>query len=204
MASATLLWLASGLSPSNDSSFGESTTNFSRWLPLTSQPQRLWDYVRDDLAGGDAWTIYCILPNVSHLLVFWTIASLFSVFDFVPPAWNPLSRYKVQPGKNEPPAWDRVLRAVLVTFGNQALVNTGVSYAVFRIASHLSLINASASLPPPSQLIFELVIWLIVEEFCFCEFIYRRVGVCRALLYSQIRTLVPDYRCRHMLTSPPF
>ncbi|KAB7499172.1 Fatty acid hydroxylase domain-containing protein 2 [Armadillidium nasatum] len=114
--------------------------------------------------GDDSFNLFVYGSFCVGYIVYWGIGSFYTYMDI---SGKPefLRRYKIQPGTNEPVERNQLIKLIAIAHFNQILSIpvAAVCYYIFKYRGF----NNSYKLPTFHWVIFELAIFIIVEEICF-------------------------------------
>lgn len=123
----------------------------------------LWhDFILKYLGSSPAWH-FLILPYVVINLTFYTFGLLLTHFDLK--KTSNISKYKIQPGTNQPLTFSRFLQLLKLVTLNQILVGFLGQY-LFYLAIKNKNIDITI-LPSILQVLAEFIFFTIIEEFFF-------------------------------------
>lgn len=125
--------------------------------------QTQWDKILD-YVGEDPFTLWVYGSVIVSVSVYWLVGIIYTTLDlFNKPSG--IMRYKVQPGTNEPVDKKRVLKVIACVSFNQLL---GIPFGVFVYkAMEWRTYPDIRILPTFHWVLFELAVFLIVEEILF-------------------------------------
>ncbi|XP_002734028.1 fatty acid hydroxylase domain-containing protein 2-like [Saccoglossus kowalevskii] len=145
--------------------------------------QYRWEQVYD-YWEGDAWTLAVIGTVVVTTIPYWLFASMFLFIDYTgKPAF--LLKYKTQPEKNAPVDPVRFRNAILTVIFNQTVFSVPFICVMYHIYTWRG-VDFGRELPTFQWVIFELVVFNLVEEF---GFYYTHRTLHHPALYKHIHKL---------------
>ncbi|XP_059485446.1 fatty acid hydroxylase domain-containing protein 2-like [Neocloeon triangulifer] len=129
--------------------------------------QQKWTHILTWM-GHNQRFVFGLMPSIISTVVFWIVGTSFLLLDFT--GW--LSKYKVQPGTNEPPKAPRLTKAAIWVLINQFCVGAPLGvlgYEVLRLTSTQEQISLDKfeELPSISTLLFELAAFMTIREVIF-------------------------------------
>lgn len=123
-----------------------------------------WDRIMD-YSGDDTFTYWVYGSLILSVAVYWLIGGIYTLLDVAnkPAA---LRRYKIQPGTNEPVDSNRLVQVILLVLFNQFVVGIPVAMLMHKAMLWRGFTDLR-TLPTFHWVLFELGVFLIIEEICF-------------------------------------
>jgi len=137
----------------------------SVWADVGNNWEFAWSYI-DALNLSPAF-LYIIGSSILHLCIFWPFCLILMYIDTL--EHNPLSRFKIQPGKNMPVDKTRLKQAIKTALFNQFCVAFPLNVITYPLAAWRG-IRMTLPLPTFNEFVVDVCIFLIVEELLFYYF----------------------------------
>ncbi|MCL4117038.1 UNVERIFIED_CONTAM: hypothetical protein GTU68_062064 [Idotea baltica] len=156
--------------------------------------QYQWDFILRTF-GNDSFNLFVYGSFIIGYIVYWGIGSLYTFMDLTgKPQF--IRRFKIQPGTNEPVDTNQLLKLIAVVNFNQ-IVSLPVAAACFFVFRYRGF-NNSFKLPTFHWVLFELAIFILVEEVCFY---YSHRLFHHRLLYKRYHKLHHEWQSPIALTA---
>ncbi|XP_076048659.1 fatty acid hydroxylase domain-containing protein 2-like [Oratosquilla oratoria] len=129
--------------------------------------QHQWDKILDTF-GDDAYNLMVYGTTILSYIIYWAFGMLYVLMDLTQrPKF--LRRYKIQPGTNEPVDNWKLTKCILWVNFNQIFIGTPVSALCYYVFSYRGY-DTSRQLPTFHWVLFELIVYILVEEIGFYYF----------------------------------
>jgi fatty acid hydroxylase domain-containing protein 2 len=119
------------------------------------------------MTGHNQRFLFGVMPTIVAMLAYWIVGSVYLLLDFT--GW--LSKYKVQPGKNQPPSSVGLSKAVKVVLVNQLVVGAPLALLAVEAARwakgceiHPEVLRV---VPSPSTFVFAMIFNFTCREVFF-------------------------------------
>ncbi|KAK4026348.1 hypothetical protein OUZ56_015351 [Daphnia magna] len=114
-------------------------------------------------AGEDDYYLYVWGCVLSMQIPFWGVGSIFILMDYY--GWPKcVSKYKIQPGTNQPVDLSKVIQTAKVVLMNQWLLTFPLLHANYYLKKITNTMPNFLELPTFGRMLIDLVVFLIIDE----------------------------------------
>jgi methylsterol monooxygenase len=121
-----------------------------------------WEYLENNLSPFQLYLLgFLVLP----MALYWIYGAIFMYFD-LQEGPTLLSRYKIQPEKNEPVDREKLWKCISVVLFNQVVVSSAVALTLY-YPFHWRGCSLNLPLPTFNTFLFQMGMFILVEEALF-------------------------------------
>ncbi|XP_011187668.2 fatty acid hydroxylase domain-containing protein 2 [Zeugodacus cucurbitae] len=127
--------------------------------------QEKWNHFLD-IVGDEPERLWVFGTVILIFIIYWLYAAVLTLVDFTKKP-HFVSKYKLQPGKNDPVDTNRLLPALRVVLFNQTFVAIPLAYGLYHfVYKYQNTLNVR-ELPTIQQIVFDLALCCVLEEIIF-------------------------------------
>lgn len=128
-----------------------------------AQLTQAWAYVWQNLCHRDDWFAFVVATNVWGTLVYWFVGLIYISFDVT----RSFTKYKMQPGENEPLDFKKTMKCVAQVFFNQCIVGPLFAAAMLPVLRWRGIDFSAEHVPGLPMFFRHLAGYAICEEIGF-------------------------------------